>query len=161
MTDVFSARYADRSSRIPPTLSPSIKSFTLAFGRLPVEHAVDRHLLLQAKKHGRLASLPSATPLEHSTALSSDAHPHTNEAQDVRSRGTKRGRDDEAMVDAEAEEGMHEHSQMLSSNAVLQTQPHRKKRKVGASTENKENEPLEAVPPINATVQTPGQLERL
>ncbi|KAL1760579.1 hypothetical protein FB107DRAFT_286806 [Schizophyllum commune] len=151
----LSARYADRSSRIPPTLSPSIKSFTLAFGRLPVEHAVDRHLLLQAKKHGRLASLPSATPLEHSTALSSDAHPHTNEAQDVRSRGTKRGRDDEAMVDAEAEEGMHEHSQMLSSNAVLQTQSHRKKRKVGASPENKENEPLEAAPHVNATVQTP------
>ncbi|KAL1698502.1 hypothetical protein EV121DRAFT_284716 [Schizophyllum commune] len=152
----LSARYADRSSRIPPTLSPSIKSFTLAFDRLPVERAVDRHLHLHAKPHRRLAGPPSATPLEHSTALSSDAYPHNNEAIDARSRGTKRGRDDDAMADAGAqEEGMNEHSQLLSSNAVLQTQPHRKKRKVGASTENKENEPLEAVPPINATVQTP------
>ncbi|KAI5889322.1 uncharacterized protein SCHCODRAFT_01215039 [Schizophyllum commune H4-8] len=152
----LSARYADRPSRIPPTLSPRIKSFTLAFDRLPVEHAVDRHFHLRAKSHSRLAGPSSATSLEQSTAPSSDAHPHTDVALDARSRGTKRGRDDDPIADAGAEEeGMDEHSQLLSSNAVLQTQPHRKKRKFGASPGNKENEPLAAVPPVNATVQTP------
>ncbi|KAL1734667.1 hypothetical protein EV714DRAFT_268393 [Schizophyllum commune] len=156
----LNARSAHRRSPITPRLSPTTTSFTLAFNRHPAEDTIDHHLHLLSEPP-RQSTKSSNTPLvelDQYTAASSSAQGHAGVTLYPHSRGAKRGRDEEeADADADLNEIMDETEYMPSSNVAKQTQPHRKKRKVEASSSNKENEPICNVPGVDAAAQTPGK----